>query len=350
MDETALVARLVAAGWKGSRDVLLGPGDDAAVMRGGLAASTDLSVEGVHFRFEWVAAREVGFRAAAAALSDMAAMGARPVALLVSLAVPPDPDLAEELQRGARRAADRVSVPIAGGDVSRSPGPVMIDMVALGRAPRGLVRRSGAEPGHDLWVSGEIGAAAAAAAAWSAGREPRAAARSRFAAPPDRVPLGRALAAHDIARSMIDVSDGLLADARRLAEASSVALVVRDDRVPVDPCIHAELGPTGSSASTGSLVSAGCVASSCSPVSSGPAISPHATRPLNFALEGGEDYELMFTAESGARGRLKTLGKELSVSLTRIGTVERGQGVIREGPEGRRRVEGLGGHDHFARP
>lgn len=326
MDETALVARLVAAGWKGSRDVLLGPGDDAAVLRGGLVASTDLSVEGVHFRFEWMAAPEVGFRAAAAALSDMAAMGARPMALLVSLAVPPDPDLAEELQGGARRAADRVSVPIAGGDVSRSPGPVVIDVVALGRAPHGLVRRSGAEPGYDLWVSGELGAAAAAVAAWSAGREPPAAARSRFAAPPDRVPLGRALAARDIARSMIDVSDGLLADARRLAEASGVAMVVRDDRVPVDPCAHLEPGPTG------------------------PAAGPDAARPLNFALEGGEDYELMFTAESGAEGRLKVLGKELSVSLTRIGTVERGQGVVRESPEGRRRVESPGGHDHFACP
>lgn len=319
MDEKALVARLAAVGWTDGPDVLLGPGDDAAVLRGGLAASTDLSVEGVHFRFEWIAARDVGFRAAAAALSDMAAMGAEPVALLVSLAVPPDPRLAEEIQRGVRRAADRVAAPIAGGDVSRSPGPVVIDVVALGRSSGDLVRRSGAQPGHDLWVSGELGGAAAAVAAWSAGRQPQAAAKRRFAAPPDRVPLGRALAARGVARSMIDVSDGLLADARRLAEASGVAMVIREHQAPVDPCATAEFDPSGSG-------------------------------PLNFALEGGEDYELMFTAESGAEGCLTALGKELSVSLTRIGTVERGQGVILEGPQGRRRPEGSGGHDHFARP
>lgn len=320
MDETALVARLAAVGWTDGPNVLLGPGDDAAVLRGGLVASTDLSVEGVHFRFEWIAAREVGFRAAAAALSDMAAMGAEPVALLVSLAVPPDPRLAEELQRGVRRAADRVAAPIAGGDVSRSPGPAVIDVVALGRSSGDLVRRSGAQPGHDLWVSGELGGAAAAVAAWSAGRQPQAAAKRRFAAPPDRVPLGRALAARGVARSMIDVSDGLLADARRLAEASGVAMVIRERQAPVDPCATAELDPSESAG------------------------------PLNFALEGGEDYELMFTAESGAEGCLTALGKELSVSLTRIGTVERGQGVVLEGPQGRRRPEGSGGHDHFARP
>lgn len=320
MDETALVARLAAVGWTDGPNVLLGPGDDAAVLRGGLVASTDLSVEGVHFRFEWIAAREVGFRAAAAALSDMAAMGAEPVALLVSLAVPPDPRLAEELQRGVRLAADRVAAPIAGGDVSRSPGPAVIDVVALGRSSGDLVRRSGAEPGHDLWVSGELGGAAAAVAAWSAGRQPQAAAKRRFAAPPDRVPLGRALAARGVARSMIDVSDGLLADARRLAEASGVAMVIREHQAPVDPCATAELDPSESAG------------------------------PLNFALEGGEDYELMFTAESGAEGCLTALGKELSVSLTRIGTVERGQGVVLEGPQGRRRPEGSGGHDHFARP
>ena len=311
VDETALVARLAAVGWTDSPDVLLGPGDDAAVLRGGLVASTDVSVEGVHFRFEWIAAQEVGFRAAAAALSDMAAMGADPVALLVSLAVPPDPHLAEELQRGVRRAADRVAVPVAGGDVSRSPGPAMIDVVALGRSSGDLVRRSSAEPGHDLWVSGELGGAASAVAAWSAGRQPQAAAKRRFVAPPDRVPLGRTLAGRGVARSMIDVSDGLLADARRLARASGVAVVIRERQVPV--------------------------ASAC------------ASWPLNFALEGGEDYELMFTAESGAEGCLTALGKELSVSLTRIGTVERGHGVILEGPEGRRRPEGPGGHDHFAR-
>ncbi|MXX35470.1 MAG: thiamine-phosphate kinase, partial [Gemmatimonadetes bacterium] len=148
-----MVERLAAIGWKGNRAVLLGPGDDAAVLRGGLAVSTDLMVEGVHFRFDWVTPAEAGFRAGAAALSDMAAMGARPEAILVSMALPGrDPGLGEALQRGVRGAGDRVGAVIAGGDVSRTTGPAMLDVVVVGRVRDGGVRRSGAKPGDDLWV------------------------------------------------------------------------------------------------------------------------------------------------------------------------------------------------------
>ena len=147
MTERELVERLAAIGWKGSRAVLLGPGDDAAVLRGGFTISTDIAVEGVHFRFDWVSAEEAGFRAGAAALSDLAAMGAVPLALLVSLAVPGDADHATalDLQRGVRCAGERVAVAIVGGDVSRSPGPVVLDVVVVGKAT-GYVSRAGAEP------------------------------------------------------------------------------------------------------------------------------------------------------------------------------------------------------------
>ena len=234
MDEAELVRRLITIGWRGSRAVRLGPGDDAAFVRGGLVISTDLAVEGVHFRFEWIAPEEAGFRAGAAALSDLAAMGAAPEALLVSLAVPGDPTLAEALQRGARRAGDRVGVAIIGGDVSRSPGPVVVDVVAVGRA-RTVVPRSGAEEGQGVWVSGSLGGAAAAVAAWSSGTEPDPEARRRFAAPPDRVPLGLGVGTAELARAMIDISDGLVADARRMADASGVMIVIRRDRVPLHP-------------------------------------------------------------------------------------------------------------------
>ena len=317
MSENELVGRLVAAGWKGSRDVVLGPGDDAAVLRGGLVASTDMTVEGVHFRFDWVSAREAGFRAAAAALSDMAAMGARPVALLVSMALPGDPAVGVELQRGVRQAGDRVGVAVVGGDASRSPGPVVLDVAVLGRAAQ-VVLRSGAAPGHDLWVSGVVGGAAAAVAAWSAGARPPPAARERFVAPPNRVPLGRALAGEGLARSMIDLSDGLLADAHRIAAASGARVVVREEAVPVDPVVFA----------------------------SGHASDGH----LNLALTGGEDYELMFTAATGAADRVRALARELSVPVTRVGTVEPGAGVFLESGGERREVTGKIGHDHFATP
>lgn len=309
MDETGLVERLVAIGWKGSRAVLVGPGDDAAVLRGGLVLSTDLAVEDVHFSFDWITPVEAGFRAGAAALSDMAAMGARPGALLVSMAVRGGAaPLCEDLQRGIRQAGDRVAVPVAGGDVSRSHGPAVVDVVAVGRAGTPVLR-SGAEAGDDVWVSGEVGGAAAAVAAWSSGKTPAAAARRRFAAPPNRVPLGVALAAGEMARAMIDISDGLVADAGRIARASGVALRLLQDRLPVDS------GAEGD---------------------------------LKLALGGGEDYELMFTAPAGARARIPELGRELSVRLTRIGSVESGRGVVLEDRRGRRAVPGRGGFDHFA--
>ena len=310
MDETRLVERLAAIGWKGDARVELGPGDDAAVLIGGLVVSTDMTVEGVHFSFEWIAPAEAGFRAAAAALSDMAAMGAVPEALLVSLALPAeDPALGEELQRGARAAGDRTGAPIVGGDVSRSPGPVVIDVVALGRAAPDVVTRSGARPGHLLWVSGALGGAAAAVAAWSRGMRPEPEARARFVRPPDRTRLGTALAGQGLATSMIDVSDGLLADAWRLARASEAGIRVLEHRVPVDEMAGGD---------------------------------------LNHALEGGEDYELMFTAHPGAKSGILALGRELSVQLTRIGSVGEGAGVLLEDAEGRRGVPGRGGFDHFA--
>lgn len=312
MTERELVERLAAIGWKGSRAVLLGPGDDAAVLRGGFTISTDIAVEGVHFRFDWVSAEEAGFRAGAAALSDLAAMGAVPLALLVSLAVPGDADHATalDLQRGVRCAGERVAVAIVGGDVSRSPGPVVLDVVVVGKAT-GYVSRAGAEPAQHLWVSGSLGGARAAVRAWSAGRAPDPAARIRFAAPPNRIALGSALAGRGIARSMIDLSDGLILDAGRIAAMSGARICIRPHRVPVDPCAGGD---------------------------------------LNLALVGGEDYELMFTANPGAEPSILDLGQELSVPLTRIGMVEAGTGVVLEDERGLRTDAGDAGFDHFATP
>ena len=309
VNEQELVRRLVSIGWRGSRAVRLGPGDDAAFLRGGLVLSVDMAVEGVHFRLDWVSPEEAGFRAGAAALSDLAAMGARPEALLVSLAVHGDPSLALKLQRGVRKAGDRVGVAIIGGDVSASPGPAVVDVVAVGRA-RTVVTRGGAEVGQGVWVSGSLGGAAAAVSAWSEAREPDPRDRERFVAPPDRVPVGAALAAGGLASAMIDISDGLVADARRIAAASGVMICIDTGAVPVN-------------AGAGDL---------------------------NLALEGGEDYELMFTAPAGAGSRIRALGQEMALALTRIGSVEEGTGVVLEDLRGRRRDPGRGGYDHFATP
>ncbi len=307
MNEACLLERLIATGWRGHRSVLLGPGDDGAVLRGGWVLATDLSVEEVHFRFDWIAPEEAGFRAAAAALSDLAAMGAEPVALLVSLAVPNDSPQCEALQRGIRDAGDRVGAAIAGGDLSRSPGPVMIDVVVVGRTQTPLTR-SGAMPGDALWVSGSLGGARAAVAAWSAGSGPPAGARRRFVRPPDRTGLGMALAKPGLATSAIDLSDGLARDAAHLARSSGTALVLESEHLPLDA----------------------------------------AAGDLRGALAGGEDYELLFTAPPTATDRLAELGRALDVPLTRIGTVEKGEGVILQKLNGERTPAPTCGYDHFA--
>ncbi len=310
MKETRLIERLVAIGWRGSRSVLVGPGDDGAVLRGGLVLSTDLAVEGVHFRFDWTRPEEAGFRAAAAALSDLAAMGAAPEALLASLAAPGDAALCEALQRGIRDAGDRVGAPVAGGDLSRSPGPVVIDVAVVGRTRRPLLR-GGAGEGDGVWVSGELGGAGGAVAAWSAGEEPSVRARSRFVRPPDRTGLGVALSREGLATAAIDISDGLTRDAAHLARRSGVALVIDAARLPLDP------GAGGD---------------------------------LSLALAGGEDYELLFTAPEAAAGRIAALGRELAVPLTPIGMAERGEDVILLDLNGCRTPAPPDGYDHFAAP
>ncbi|MGI9625413.1 MAG: thiamine-phosphate kinase [Longimicrobiales bacterium] len=309
MDERQLIRELAHLGWKGSRDVLVGPGDDGAVLRGGLVVSTDLSVEEVHFRLDWISPSEAGFRAGAAALSDMAAMGARPIALLVSLAVPEATASALEFQRGVAAAGDRVAVSIIGGDVSRSPGPVVLDVVAVGRA-KGPVLRGGAEAGDELWVSGALGGAAGAVAAWLAGDEPGPQERSAFVHPPDRTALGVSLAESDCVRAMIDLSDGLVTDCSHLAGQSGLQAVLDPGSVPI---------PDG------------------------------LARGLNLALEGGEDYELLFASQPGSEAVFRQLSKASGVPLTRIGVLQAGDGVLFRQADGQN-VPAEGGFDHFAHP
>ncbi len=300
--------------------VALGPGDDAAVLEGGWVVSTDLSVEDVHFRRAWLRDEEIGWRAAAAALSDVAAMGAEAVGVLVSLAAPPGREVdLHAVQRGVRAAAAACGAAVLGGDLSASPGPLFLDLVVLGRAER-PVGRSGARPGDEVWVSGVLGGSAAAVRAWSEGRDPAPALRRRFARPEPRVALGRALGAAGAAAAMIDLSDGLAGDAAHLAAASGVRVVLEAGRVPVDEAAREALGPEAA---------------------------------REAALHGGEDYELCFAARPGAvdpprlADAVGALGGP-AVPLTRVGRVEEGEGVWLALPgEAPRRLE-RGGHDHWA--
>jgi thiamine-monophosphate kinase len=295
-------------------EVRVGPGDDAAVLEGGWVVTTDLSVEDVHFRRSWLSDQEIGYRAAAAALSDLAAMAATPVGVLVSLAAPSGGrvDLLA-VQAGVRELASELGAGVIGGDVSRSPGPLIVDVVALG-CTAWPVLRDGAEPGDHVWVTGSLGASAAAVRAWAAGEEPAAALRQAFARPRPRVREARCLVDHEVVDALIDISDGLAGDAGHLSAASGVRITLEAAAVPVAEAAIAALGREEA---------------------------------LAAALHGGEDYELCFVTDPGAVDPAYFRERH-GLRLTRVGRVEAGDGVWLEQPDGRVERLARGGFDHLA--
>jgi thiamine-monophosphate kinase len=191
--------------------------DDAAQLGGGLVVTQDSLVEGVHFRLDWLTWRELGFRAAAVNISDLAASGARPEALLVSLGLPGETELDDVLELYAGIA--EAGPPVRGGDTTEAAS-VFTTVTALGRAER-VPGRSGARPGDQLVVTGPLGAAGAAF------RE------QRYVAPPLRIDEGVELARD--ADAMVDLSDGLARDAGHIAARSGCRLVIDLERVPLAP-------------------------------------------------------------------------------------------------------------------
>ncbi len=293
-----------------------GLGDDCALLPDGdrtLAVSTDLSVEGVHFRLDWIEPAEAGWRACAGALSDLAAMGAVPVGVLPAIAVPrqaSEDDLVA-LAGGIGDAAGAVGAPVIGGDLSS--GPVWsIAITVLGRAER-PVTRAGASPDDGIWVTGTLGGARAALEAWRRGETPEPGARAAFARPEPRIAAGRWLSAHG-ARAMLDLSDGLAGDAGHLAAASDVRLELALESVPV---------------------AAAAIAA-----------AKRLDLPVQqFAAEGGEDYELLVALPSDfAAADVREFEEACRIALTRVGTVKRGGGVRAE-LAGRPLT--LRGYDHF---
>lgn len=301
---------------------VLGPGDDAAILAspggGGIVLSTDMAVEGVHFRLDWITPSEAGHRAAAAALSDLAAMAATPVGLLASVAAPGHGELAEALMAGVVEAARAAGAPLLGGDLTRSPGPAVVDVVVVGWTDDPLLR-SGARPGDRLWVTGHLGGAAAALRAWIEGKEPDPRARQAFVRPSPRLAEALWLRARG-ARAGLDLSDGLAGDAGHLAAASGVGVVLEADalgRVGFPPP-----GPVGSGGEEA----------------------------LQALLHGGEDYELLLALPPSFRASgVEEFVERFDLSLSPVGWVEEGEGVwLRAGPGRAPKRLSRGGWDHFA--
>jgi thiamine-monophosphate kinase len=272
-------------------------GDDCGVLKqddGFLALSTDVSVEGVHFRLDWITPQEVGWRATASSLSDLAADAADPVGVLCAVTMPADAPQSEllDLMAGVRDAAVAAGAKVLGGDLSSGPvWSVAVTVVGRVGAP---ILRSGVEAGNRLWVTGTLGGARAALEAWLHQREPLAGARARFARPEPRINAGTWLARHG-ATAMIDLSDGIAGDAPHLAAASRQALTIDLDLIPVaEEAKHEALG-----------------------------LSIPAAR---FAAEGGEDYELLVSLPNGFAAA-DVFARECGIPLTHIGEATAGSGV-----------------------
>ena len=302
--EAALGAKAVALG----DDCALIPLDNGDMM----ALSTDTSLEGTHFRRDWLTPEEIGWRAAASALSDLAAEGADVIGLLAALTLPGDvtDDMVTAIMSGVGACVSEVGGKVLGGDLTRGTS-LSLTVTVVGRAPRAVTRR-GAKAGDGLWVTGTLGSARAALAAWDSGREPRPTARIAFARPLPRIAAGRFLA--DVgATAMLDLSDGLAGDARHLAAASGVALDIDLAKLPVGAGVTE-------------------------------AASVLQVSPAAFAAEGGDDYELLATVPPRAAARLKQAAAEVGVPFTLIGSVQEGVGV-------RLHLDGvemsIAGYDHF---
>ena len=228
--EFDLVRTLLAEWGKAAQRI----GDDAAILDvpagERLVVSTDTSVEGVHFRRDWLNSFEIGYRSTAAALSDLAAMAARPLGVLIALTLPDDnKQAAREIATGIREGASAVMCPIIGGDLSAGKS-LSLTITALGSAARPLTR-SGAKAGQRVYVTGRLGGPAAAVRAWRAGKQPSEGERARFACPVPRIDAAIGLSERG-ATSGIDISDGLAADLAHIAAASKVAIELDAELIP----------------------------------------------------------------------------------------------------------------------
>jgi thiamine-monophosphate kinase len=279
-------------------DTVLGIGDDAALLRlpadCELALTTDALVEGVHF-LPGAAARALGHRALAVNLSDIAAMGASPSWALLSLNLPvADETWLGEFAAGFAALARDHAVALVGGNLSRGALSITVELAGLVPAGQAL-RRDGARPGDQLYLSGSVGDAACGLKllrAEAAGTPAEAAwLQQRFEFPTPRVALGQAL--RGIASACIDVSDGVSIDATRLLAASGCAATLEIERLPLSQALRQVLG----------------------------------TQAWRSALTGGEDYELCFTAAPGQADTIAAIAERTGQALTRVGSLHPGRGL-----------------------
>jgi thiamine-monophosphate kinase len=320
--ERALIAKIRRLAGSGTgRSILAGIGDDCAVLRiarrsgqqPDVLVTTDFSLEGIHFRRDWHSPESVGHRCLARGLSDIAAMGGKPVAAFLSLALPRNLQQrwVSRFMLGLTRLAGKYGVTLAGGDTAESPNGILADIIIMGTSPKGkAVLRSGARPGDFIYVSGELGGSATAVSKMQ--KDPRRKLNPRdyprHFFPEPRIELGRVLRERGLVSAMIDTSDGLSTDLAHICEESEVGAELQEQVVP-----RAKLG------------------------------KPAQEVELEFALHGGEDYELLFAARPGKRIPAHIAG----VRITQIGQITRGRKIVLSNRSGKSSELKPLGWEHF---
>lgn len=299
----------------------LGIGDDCALLAPTpgrqIAISSDMLVEGRHF-FAGEDAQRLGHKSLAVNLSDLAAMGARPLAFTLALALPAaDPAWLEGFARGLFALADTHGCELIGGDTTK--GPLNICITVFGEvAPGGALLRSAAQAGDDIWVSGTLGDARLALAGYrnevALDAAAQAAAGLRMHLPTPRVALGRLLAERGLAHAAIDISDGLVGDLGHILDKSGVGATLATDTLPAGPVL---------------------------------ATQALALRRA-FTAAGGDDYELCFTAPAAARAAILAAGAECGTAVTRVGRIDAEPGLRHVDANGEPLALQLTSFDHFA--
>jgi thiamine-monophosphate kinase len=307
-------------------EVILGIGDDAAVLRlpegYDLVTTTDALIEDVHFRCDWSRPEDIGWKSLAVNVSDLGAMGARPLGAAIALALPAHLPVRwiDRFFRGLSECASFHGCPVVGGDTVRSPGPIAITVSAHGGVRRGkAVLRSGARTGDLICVTGTLGESGAGLALLEAGRASDARWRpliSHHCRPRPPAAAGVRLGESGIVTAMMDLSDGLAADLTRLCDVSRCGALVKETLLPISDLVRQTASSLG-------------------------------VLPTRRALFGGEDYQLLFTVRPERFGDVPPLLGPLGVTATVVGEIRRGKARTLLTAAGERRPLKAEGFAHF---
>ena len=327
LGERALIARIKNFLHYAQPSIIVGVGDDAAVVkqdRGMVTViTTDAAVEDIHFKRAFVSPYDIGYKALAMNLSDLAAMGSSPKHALLSLMLPSGLSVMslDEILEGFASLSNRHSVSLIGGNVTQSSGPLVIDITAIGSVhKRRILRRNGSQPGDGLYLSGYVGGAAAGLAVLNQMKSSHRSdiydtCRQCYLRPEPRVRLGTLLGRNRVARSCIDLSDGLIDAISHLSKSSNVGAALDATTIPIEPGALKWFQNQG-------------------------------IDPLKASLSHSDDYELLFTVSPTKRRSLETICRlNKDINITRIGTITKNREITLK--SGNQDISLPQGYEHF---